>query len=152
MSHPTFLKAREAVHKSSLTVKPVEDMSKLGGKSKHTGEVEGKMSEHKTMKTGRPQTQVFKFSDFEKPKETGASGKAQQELPPAPIIRDGQTLFIMEKIVAERDDLSEFKCRWKGYSDKHDTWQIASRIPDVIMNEYNRVNMLESRQDMTQRH
>lgn len=128
-------------------------MNNLGGKSKPTGEGQNKKSEDKTPKDGHAQPERFKFSQFDKPKETGSSGKVQQALPPAPIIRDGQTLYLMEKIVTESDDLSEFKCRWKGYSDKDDTWEIASRIPVVIMNEYNRgVNMLESRQDMTQRH
>jgi len=33
-----------------------------------------------------------------------------------------------------------------------DTWKVGSRIPVAIMNEYHRVNMLESQQDMAKRH
>lgn len=66
--------------------------------------------------------------------------------PPPPIIKNGAKWYIMEKIVAERENLSAsgqvstYKCRWKGYSEEYDTWERASQIPDVIMDAYTRVD------------
>jgi len=92
----------------------------------------------------------FKSSTYDIPKRK-PSGFAQ-EPPPTPTRRDGQEWLEMEKIVGEREDLSEYKCRWKGYSARHDTWEGASNIPDLIMDQYTRASMLASRQDMTMRH
>ena len=39
-----------------------------------------------------------------------------------------------------------------GYPAKHDTWEGASNIPAVIMDQYTRARLLASRQDMTMRH
>ena len=52
--------------------------------------------------------------------------------PPAPIIRDGEQEFFIEKIVDERRRAkqTQYRIRWQGEGPEGDKWLLASEVED----------------------
>ena len=50
--------------------------------------------------------------------------------------------YIVENIVKKNFNARlgqyEFLVKWKGYSTKHNTWELISNIPDAIVDEFER--------------
>ena len=57
-----------------------------------------------------------------------------------PLPEEDEEEYIVESIVKKQFSARlgqyEFLVKWKGYSAKHNTWELITNIPDAVINEF----------------
>ena len=104
-----------------------------------------------------PQVHKFRFSDFPSQRAKHASGTSQSASgrdspPPAPLNIDGVTKWEVEKIVDEDEELAKVKVRWRGYSEKDDSWEPETEINPIFIHQFRQSQMMQAREGIESRH